>query len=218
MRMMALPLGTFLGGTQPATHHGESKGFLKVVWCCGMYMQIFQCVSGSPYLHWQAMPAVARSSIETRLCRTLFFVELPCERGMNVKKTLRDSRVNAADNPPCTYTRARLHTLAAPRARHRPQLGIDSSEDVSPVSLWCPALSMSHRNHKHVCASVYQYTSSCGPPTLDSRVTTHTTHTTRTHTHTHAHPHAPSTLAACRPFRGGSRTGRAAPWRWRRRT
>jgi hypothetical protein len=78
MRMMALPLGTFLGDTQPATHHGESKGFLKVVWCCGMYMQIFQCVSGSPYLHWQAMPAVARSSIETRLCRTLLFVELPC--------------------------------------------------------------------------------------------------------------------------------------------
>ena len=81
MRMMALPLGTFLGGTQPATHHGESKGFLKVVWCCGMYMQIFQCVSGSPYLHWQAMPAVARSSIETRLCRTLLFVELPCGSG-----------------------------------------------------------------------------------------------------------------------------------------
>ena len=76
MRTMALPLGTFLGDTQLATHHGEPKGFLKVVWCCGMYMQIFQCVSGSPYRHWQAMPAVARSSIETRLCRTLFFVEL----------------------------------------------------------------------------------------------------------------------------------------------
>ena len=60
---MALALGTFLGDTQPATHHGESKGFLKVVWCCGMYMQIFQCGSGSPYRHWQAMPAVARSSI-----------------------------------------------------------------------------------------------------------------------------------------------------------
>jgi hypothetical protein len=36
MRTMALPLGTFLGDTQPATHHGESKGFLKVVWCCGI--------------------------------------------------------------------------------------------------------------------------------------------------------------------------------------
>ena len=63
MRTMALALGTFLGDTQPATHHGESKGFLKVVWYCGMYMQIFQCVSGSPYLHWQAMPAVARGSV-----------------------------------------------------------------------------------------------------------------------------------------------------------
>jgi hypothetical protein len=63
MRTMALPLGTFLGDTQPATHHGEPKGFLKVVWCCGMYMQIFQCVSGSPYRHWQAMPAVARGSV-----------------------------------------------------------------------------------------------------------------------------------------------------------
>ena len=76
MRMMALPLGTFLGDTQPATHHGEPKGFLKVVWCCGMYMQIFQCVSGSPYRHWQAMPAVARGSVAGRSCRTLLVVEL----------------------------------------------------------------------------------------------------------------------------------------------
>ena len=81
---MALALGTFLGDTQPATHHGESKGFLKVVWYCGMYMQIFQCVSGSPYRHWQAMPAVALSSIETRLCRTCIFVELPCESGIKL--------------------------------------------------------------------------------------------------------------------------------------
>ena len=81
---MALALETFLGDTQWATHHGESKGFLKVVWCCGMYMQIFQCGSGSPYRHWQAMPAVARSSIERRLCRTYIFVELPCESGTAV--------------------------------------------------------------------------------------------------------------------------------------
>jgi hypothetical protein len=26
-------------------------------------MQIFQCVSGSPYRHWQPMPAVARGSV-----------------------------------------------------------------------------------------------------------------------------------------------------------
>ena len=65
MRTMASALRTFLGDTQPATHHGEPKGFLKVVWCCGMYMRIFQCVSGSPYRHWQAMPA---ESLSARRC------------------------------------------------------------------------------------------------------------------------------------------------------
>ena len=76
MHTMALALGTFLGDTQPATYHGEPRGFLKVGWCCGMYMRIFQSVSGAPHRHWQAMPAVARGSIETRLCPTSTFVQL----------------------------------------------------------------------------------------------------------------------------------------------
>ena len=76
MRTMASALRTFLGDTQPATHHGEPRGFLKVVWCCGMYMQIFQRVSGESYHHWQLMPVVARSSSAMRLCRTYIFVEL----------------------------------------------------------------------------------------------------------------------------------------------
>jgi hypothetical protein len=71
MRTMALALRTFLGDWR----------FLKVVWCCGMYMQIFQCASSSPYRRWQAMPVVARSSIETRLCPIYIFVQLTCESG-----------------------------------------------------------------------------------------------------------------------------------------
>ena len=81
MRTMALPLGTFLGDTQPATHHGEPKGFLKVVWCCGMYMQIFQRVSGESHHHWQLMTAVARCSIARRTCSTFLLAQLTCEKG-----------------------------------------------------------------------------------------------------------------------------------------
>ena len=75
MRTMALALRTFLGDAQPATHHGEPRGFLKVGWCCGMYMRIFQSVSGAPYRHWQAMPAVARSSVARRLFPIYIFVD-----------------------------------------------------------------------------------------------------------------------------------------------
>ena len=81
MRMMALALGTFLRDTQPATHHGEPRGFLKVGWCCGMYMRIFQSVSGAPYRHWQAMPVVARGSVAGESCRTFRVVELTYESG-----------------------------------------------------------------------------------------------------------------------------------------
>ena len=72
MRTMASALWTFLGDMQLATHHGEPRGFLKVVWYCGMYMQIFQSVSGSPYHHWQLMPVVARSSSARPLLSNLF--------------------------------------------------------------------------------------------------------------------------------------------------
>ena len=72
---MASALRTFLGDTQPATHHGEPRGFLKVVWCCGMYMQIFQRVSGESHHHWQLMTAVARCSIARRICPTFTFVQ-----------------------------------------------------------------------------------------------------------------------------------------------
>ena len=60
---MALALLSILGGMQPATHHGQQGSFLKVRWCCGIYLRIFQCGSGSPYQHWQLVPAVARGSI-----------------------------------------------------------------------------------------------------------------------------------------------------------
>ena len=85
-RTMALALGTFLGDTQWATHHGESKGFLKVVWCCGMYMQIFQRVSGESHHHWQLMTAVARCSIGGVLAQLFFLLNLPtCEKGTMVR-------------------------------------------------------------------------------------------------------------------------------------
>jgi hypothetical protein len=80
-RTMALPHKSFLEDTQPATHHGERRGFLKVGRCCGIYLWTFQCGSGSPYHHQQAMPAVACGQRRRRLCSTYFFVQLPCESG-----------------------------------------------------------------------------------------------------------------------------------------
>ena len=80
MRTMASALRTFLGDTQPATHHGEPKGFLKVVWCCGMYMQIFQRVSGESHHHWQLMTAVARCSIGGVLAQLFFLLNLHARR------------------------------------------------------------------------------------------------------------------------------------------
>ena len=107
---MALALGTFLGDAQPATDHGEPRGFLKVGWCCGMY--IFQSVSGAPYRHWQAMPAVARGSIETRLCPPLFLVR-EWYRATN-KHTVSTS---PAASYPCKRTRVRLHATNCKRTR-----------------------------------------------------------------------------------------------------
>jgi hypothetical protein len=75
-RTMALPHKSFLEDTQPATHHGERRGFLKVGRCCGIYLWTFQCGSGSPYHHQQAMPAVACGQRRKRLCSTYFFVQL----------------------------------------------------------------------------------------------------------------------------------------------
>ena len=80
MRTMASALRTFLGDTQPATHHGEPRGFLKVVWCCGMYMQIFQRVSGRSHQHWQLMTAVARCSIGGVLAQLFFLLNLHARR------------------------------------------------------------------------------------------------------------------------------------------
>ena len=74
-RTMALPHKSFLEDTQPATHHGERRGFLKVGRCCGIYLWTFQCGSGSPYHHQQAMPAVACGQRRRRLCSTYFFVQ-----------------------------------------------------------------------------------------------------------------------------------------------
>ena len=71
-RTMALPHKSFLEDTQPATHHGERRGFLKVGRCCGIYLWTFQCGSGSPYHHQQAMPAVACGQRRRRLCSTYF--------------------------------------------------------------------------------------------------------------------------------------------------
>ena len=51
MRTMALALGTFLGNTQRATHHGQERAIMKAGWCSGMYLRIFQHVSGEPYHH-----------------------------------------------------------------------------------------------------------------------------------------------------------------------
>lgn len=67
----------------PGRHaaHGERGEILKVACCCGIYLQIFRSVSGSPYCHWQAMPAVARGSVGAVLSPIFVFPQLTCGGG-----------------------------------------------------------------------------------------------------------------------------------------
>ena len=76
MRTVALALWTFLRDTRPTTHHGEPRGILKVGWCCRMYMQIFQSVSGSPCHHRQLMPALAQQRRRAHISSTFVFPQL----------------------------------------------------------------------------------------------------------------------------------------------